>query len=71
MFLFELAQLRRKLKKSLDEIVDLGDEIDRNLSFLDVCGLDLAALQIGQRRRRAAIGHMHHVGAHSAVEHLA
>jgi DNA repair protein RecN (Recombination protein N) len=43
--LFELAQLRRKLKKSLDEIVNLSDEIERNLNFLDVCGLDLAALR--------------------------
>lgn len=38
--LFELAQLKRKLKRSLDEIVDLGREIDENLSFLDACGLD-------------------------------
>eukprot|EP01022_Parablepharisma_sp_SALTPOND_P017595 TRINITY_DN2835_c0_g2_i1.p4 TRINITY_DN2835_c0_g2~~TRINITY_DN2835_c0_g2_i1.p4 ORF type:complete len:546 (+),score=122.17 TRINITY_DN2835_c0_g2_i1:6048-7685(+) len=38
--LFELAQLKRKLKRSLDEIVDLGHEIEENLSFLDACGLD-------------------------------
>ncbi|MFZ5810745.1 MAG: DNA repair protein RecN [Thermodesulfobacteriota bacterium] len=43
--LFELAQLKRKLKKSLDEIVDLGAEIEANLSFLDACGLDLASLR--------------------------
>lgn len=43
--LFELAQLRRKLKKPLDEIVNLSDDIERNLNFLDVCGLDLAALR--------------------------
>lgn len=38
--LFELAQLRRKLRKSLAEIVDLGAEIQANLDFLDACGLD-------------------------------
>ncbi|TVM33154.1 DNA repair protein RecN [Oceanidesulfovibrio marinus] len=38
--LFELAQLKRKLKRSLEEIVDLGREIQENLSFLDACGLD-------------------------------
>ncbi|QLA19395.1 DNA repair protein RecN [Desulfolutivibrio sulfoxidireducens] len=43
--LFELAQLKRKLKKSLDEIVDLNAEIETNLSFLDVCGLDMATLR--------------------------
>ncbi len=43
--LFELAQLKRKLKKSLDEIVDLGADIEANLSFLDACGLDMASLR--------------------------
>ncbi|MHC1712856.1 MAG: DNA repair protein RecN [Solidesulfovibrio sp.] len=38
--LFELAQLRRKLKKSLAEIVDLGSEIEANLNFLDDCALN-------------------------------
>lgn len=38
--LFELAQLRRKLKKTLAEIVDLGAEIEANLNFLDACALD-------------------------------
>jgi len=38
--LFDLAQLRRKLKKSLSEIVTLGSEIEANLNFLDACGLD-------------------------------
>ncbi|QLA12669.1 DNA repair protein RecN [Desulfolutivibrio sulfodismutans] len=47
--LFELAQLRRKLKKPLDEIVTLSDDIERNLNFLDVCGLDLAALRREER----------------------
>lgn len=42
--LFALAQLKRKLKRSLPEIVALSDEIAENLSFLDVCGLDLKRL---------------------------
>ncbi|MGE4299873.1 MAG: DNA repair protein RecN [Desulfovibrionaceae bacterium] len=42
--LWELAQLKRKLKRPLDEIVRLGEEIDANLSFLDACNLDLAQL---------------------------
>lgn len=43
--LFELSSLRRKLGKSLDQIVDLAREIDDNLSFLDSCALDLKTLR--------------------------
>lgn len=43
--LYELAQLKRKLRRTLDEIVDLRREIDENLSFLDACRLDLRALE--------------------------
>jgi DNA repair protein RecN (Recombination protein N) len=43
--LYELAKLKRKLKRGLDEIVDLKAEIDENLSFLDACALDLKALK--------------------------
>ena len=42
--LFALAQLKRKLHRSLPEILYLRDEIAENLSFLDVCALDLARL---------------------------
>lgn len=42
--LYELAQLKRKLKRSLDEIVDLQTEIEENLSFMDSCSLDLKQL---------------------------
>ncbi len=38
--LFVLAQLKRKLKRSLKEILDLQTEINENLGFLDACGLD-------------------------------
>lgn len=38
--LFELAKLRRKLGRGLDEIVHLGREVEENLSFLDSCALD-------------------------------
>jgi len=43
--LFELARLKRKLRRGLDEIVDLKREIDENLSFLDASALDLKALK--------------------------
>ena len=43
--LFDLAKLKRKLRRGLDEIVDLKAEIDENLSFLDACALDLKALK--------------------------
>ncbi|WP_029457109.1 DNA repair protein RecN [Solidesulfovibrio alcoholivorans] len=38
--LFELATLRRKLKKTLAEIVDMDAAIKANLDFLDACALD-------------------------------
>ncbi len=38
--LFELSRLKRKLKRSLAEIVDLGREIEDNLNFLDSCELE-------------------------------
>lgn len=42
--LYELSQLKRKLRRTLDEIINLRDEVERNLSFLDMCGLDLKKL---------------------------
>ncbi len=39
--LYELAQLKRKLRRSLPEILSLRDEIQQNLSFLDACSLDI------------------------------
>lgn len=49
--LFAFAQLKRKLKRSLTEILDLRQEIEQNLSFLDVCNLDLGRLE----KERAAL----------------
>ncbi|SDG03180.1 DNA repair protein RecN [Desulfovibrio legallii] len=42
--LFVLAQLKRKLHRTLPEILALQEEIAQNLSFLDVCTLDLHRL---------------------------
>jgi len=42
--LFAFAQLKRKLKRTLPEILALQNEIQDNLSFLDVCALDLTRL---------------------------
>ncbi len=43
--LWDLQQLQRKLKRSLDSIVALGAEIEENLSFLDESGLALKRLE--------------------------
>ncbi|TVQ98492.1 MAG: DNA repair protein RecN [Desulfovibrionales bacterium] len=43
--LWELSQLKRKLKRPLDEIVRLKEEVDANLSYLDASGLDLKQLE--------------------------
>ncbi|MBD5417608.1 MAG: AAA family ATPase [Desulfovibrio sp.] len=43
--LFLLAQLKRRLKRTLPEILSLREEIVENLSFLDVCSLDLSRLK--------------------------
>lgn len=38
--LYALAQLKRKLKRPLDQIVSLQQEIAENLEFLDTCALE-------------------------------
>lgn len=43
--LWELAQLRRKLNRSLEEILCLEQEIDENISFLDQGKLSLMQLE--------------------------
>lgn len=53
--LFELSQLKRKLKLTLDEIVNLDSEIQNNLNFLDACGLDHKRLAREERQLIAAL----------------
>lgn len=42
--LFALSQLKRKLHRDLPEILILREEIEKNLSFLDACALDISHL---------------------------
>ncbi|MDR2825162.1 MAG: AAA family ATPase [Deltaproteobacteria bacterium] len=42
--LFAIAQLKRKLRRSLPEILALREEVNENLVFLDSCALDLKQL---------------------------
>ena len=44
--LYTLAQLKRKLRRSLDEILSLREDIEKNLSFLDSCTLDVKQLAL-------------------------
>lgn len=53
--LWELQQLQRKLKRSLDSIVALGAEIEENLSFLDASGLELRRLEKEEAAAAAAL----------------
>ena len=43
--LWNLSQLKRKLKRPLEEIVRLKEEVDTNLSYLDASGLDLKQME--------------------------
>ncbi len=43
--LYELSQLKRRLRRSIQDILRMKDEIAENLSFLDACGLDLHRLE--------------------------
>ncbi|MBE1424308.1 DNA repair protein RecN (Recombination protein N) [Desulfomicrobium macestii] len=54
--LWELQQLQRKLKRSLDSIVALGEEIEENLSFLDESGLALQRLEKDEVQAAKALG---------------
>ncbi|MGE4553814.1 MAG: DNA repair protein RecN [Desulfovibrionaceae bacterium] len=53
--LFELSRLKRKLGRTLDEILGLQAEIEANLSFLDSCGLDLKRLDKERAEARAGL----------------
>lgn len=50
--LFALAQLKRKLRRSMEEIFGLREEIASSLSFLDACALDLRALEKQENQLR-------------------
>lgn len=54
--LFELAKLKRKLNKGLDEIVDLGRQVEENLSFLDSCALDAKRLEREEAEAATVLG---------------
>ena len=47
--LYELSQLKRRMRRTIPEILRLRDEITENLSFLDACGLDLHRLEKQER----------------------
>ena len=47
--LFALAQLKRKLRRTLPEILSMRDEIAENLSFLDACALDIRQVEKEQK----------------------
>lgn len=48
--LFAFSQLKRKLKRTMPQILELRQEIKENLSFLDVCALDLSRLRKEQNK---------------------
>ena len=54
--LFKLSQLKRALRRTLPEILELKQEIEDNLSFLDACGLDLAALDREEKEMALSLG---------------
>ncbi len=54
--LFELSRLRRKLGRSLEEIIDFRAEIAENLSFLDSCALDMKGLDRREAELARALG---------------
>lgn len=43
--LYEISTLKRKLRRTLPEILNLKSEIEEKISFLDVCELDLKNLR--------------------------
>lgn len=53
--LYGLAQLKRKLHRSLDEILELREEIRENISFLDACALDITLLDKEEKQLAAQL----------------
>ena len=54
--LFELAQLKRKLHRTLPEILSMKEEIQNNLSFLDACTLDIRQIEKKEAALRKQMG---------------
>lgn len=53
--LYALAQLKRKLHRSLGEILELREEIRENISFLDACALDITLLDKEEKQLAAQL----------------
>jgi DNA repair protein RecN (Recombination protein N) len=53
--LFTLAQLKRKMHRSLEEILSLRETIAENLSFLDSCALDIKQFDKKEQTLRAEL----------------
>ncbi|WP_432735114.1 DNA repair protein RecN [Maridesulfovibrio sp. FT414] len=53
--LYELSKLKRKLGRTLDQIVDLKNEIQENLDFLDSCALELAQIEKKEKEQAALL----------------
>ena len=53
--LYALAQLKRKLHRSLEEILELREEIRENISFLDACALDITLLDKEEKQLAAQL----------------
>ncbi len=43
--LYQLAQLKRKLGRNINQILALKEEVNENLSFLDACNLDILNIE--------------------------
>lgn len=53
--LWQLSQLQRKMNRSLEQLLDLDQEIETNLSFLDTCHLELAQIKKQQHEVHAQV----------------
>ena len=53
--LFQLAQLKRKLNRSIEQILTLKEEVEENLSFLDACNLDIINIEKRERELTQAL----------------
>ena len=54
--LWKLSQLKRKLNRSLEAIMDLRREVEENISFLDSCGLDVMRLEKEEAAKAKELG---------------